>query len=186
MKKIFFALAALATLTFVSCEKKEVGGTEVQDMSGEWYVHVVGLDEDGSVLYEDEDLYGFGNFILLTYNDAANKGDKLFIQDTPNADGLLFWDFKVKTNCNTGDNTFSVKGGTDLNNSIDIDVTNGKILFGAAKTPSGQPADSITFDILFEDDPYAAPNADKPGFKAAYYDRLRITGYRYTGFVADN
>lgn len=176
MKKLFLALAALATLTFVSCEKKEVGGTAVQDMSGEWYVHVVAIDEDGTVLYEDPDLFDFGNFIVLTYNDAANNGDKLFIQDTPNADGEIFWDFKVKANCNTGDNTFSVKGGEDLNNGISIDITNGKILFGAAKTPSGQPADSITFDVLFEDDDYAG----------VYYDRLRMTGYRYTGLAADD
>lgn len=176
MKKIFLALAALATLTFVSCEKKDVGGTEVKDMSGEWYVHVVAIDTDGTVLYEDPDLYDFGNFILLTYNDAANNGDKLFIQDTPNADGDLFWDFKVKANCDNGTNTFSVKAAPDLNNGITIDITNGKVLYGAAKTPSGMAADSITMDILFSDDTYAS---------GVLYDRLRITGYRYTGLVAD-
>ena len=186
MKKVFFALIALASLTLISCEKDKVGETNMQELAGEWYVHVVGIDEDGSVLYEDEDLYVFGNFVLLTYNDAADNGDKLFIQDTPNADGNLFWDFKVKANCDKGSKTFSVKGGEDLNYGISIDITNGKILYGAATTPSGMAADSITFDILFEDDKYAAPNEGKPGWKAAYYDRLRMTGYRYTGFTADN
>lgn len=175
MKKLFFALAALATLTFVSCEKKDVGGTEVQDMSGEWYVHIVAIDENGAPLYGGDDPFEFGPFILLTYNDAANKGDKLFIQDTPNYDGEYFWEFQVKANCNTGDNTFSVKGGEDLVYGISIDITNGKVLYGAATTPSGQPADSITMDILFQDDENAG----------VYYDRLRFTGYRYTGLVAD-
>ena len=185
MKKIFFALLALASFALTSCEKEKVGGTAVESMAGQWYVTVQGIDENGDLLYTDDDLYGFGPFVILTYNDAADKGDKLFIQDTPNADGDLFWDFKVKADCNADAGTFSILGGEDYQNGISIDVTNGKILKGAATTPSGMAADSITFDILFEDDQYAAPNEGKPGWKAAYYDRLRMTGYRYTGFPAD-
>lgn len=187
MKKISYIICILCSVLCVlsSCEKEKVGGTATESMAGQWYVTVQGIDENGSVLYEDEDLYGFGSFVILTYNDAANDGGKLFIQDTPNADGLLFWDFKVKVDCNQESETFSLMGAVDYQNGLIVDVTNGKILKGAATTPSGMPADSITFDILFEDDPYAEPNADKPGFEVAYYNRLRMTGYRYTGFVAD-
>ena len=185
MKKILFALVALASFALVSCEKEKVGGTAVESMAGQWYVTVQGIDEDGTVLYTDDELYEFGPFVLLTYNDAADHSDKLFIQDTPNAEGYLFWDFKVKVDCDQDAGTFGLRGAVDYQNGIDIDVTNGKILKGAATTPSGMTADSIVLDILFEDDKYAAPNEGKPGWKAAYYDRLRMTGYRYTGFTAD-
>jgi len=185
MKKIFFALLALASFALTSCEKEKVGGTAVESMAGQWYVTVQGIDENGDLLYTDDDLYGFGPFVILTYNDAADKGDKLFIQDTPNADGDLFWGFKVKADCNADAGTFSILGAEDYLGGISVDVTNGKILKGAATTPSGMAADSITFDILFEDDKYAEANIGKPGVTTTYYYKLRMTGYRYTGFVAD-
>lgn len=184
MKKIFFALVALASFTLVSCEKKDVGGTAVEAMSGQWYVTVQGIDVDGTV-YTDDELFQFGSFIILTYNDADNSPDKLFIQDTPNADGNYFWNFKVKADCDANAGTFGILGGEDYQYGISVDITNGKILKGAATTPSGMPADSIVFDILFDDDPYAAPNKGIPGWEGAYYDHLRMTGYRYTGLEAD-
>ena len=57
MKKIFFAICALATLTFASCEKEPIGGTAVEAMSGQWYVQISGVDENGVFLYGDADLY---------------------------------------------------------------------------------------------------------------------------------
>ena len=185
MKKILFALVALASFTLVSCEKEKVGGTALESMAGQWYVTVQGIDEDGSVLYEDEDLYGFGPFVLLTYNDANDSSNKMFIQDTPNAEGDLFWDFKVKVDCDLDAETFGLRGAVDYNYSIDVDITNGKILKGAATTPSGMAADSIVFDVLFEDDKYAEANIGKPGVTTTYYYQLRMTGYRYTGLAAD-
>ena len=50
------------------------------------------------------------------------------------------------------------------------------------------PEGTVFADILFkkiEDDKYAAPNEGKPGWKGAAYDRLRMTGYRYTGLATD-
>jgi len=172
MKKLFYAMMALATLTFASCEKDPIGGTATQDMAGQWYVNVQGLDTDGSVLYEDEDLFGIGNFWLLTYNTADNKAGEMWISDVDGA----FWEFQVKVNCDLAAKTFSAKESEDILNGITADITNGKILFGAATTPSGAKADSIVFDVLFSDDPYAG----------LYYDRLRVTGYRYTGLAADD
>lgn len=171
MKKVFYAIMALATLTFASCEKEQPGGTAVEKMSGQWYVNVQGLDEDGSVLYEDEDLFGLGNFLLLTSNTADNDPSKLFVNDLGN-----FWEFAVVTKCDLASNTFSVTDGEDILNGITVTITNGKILPGAATTPSGVKADSIVMDVLFSDDPYAG----------LYYDRLRITGFRYTGLANDD
>ena len=172
MKKFVYAIVALATLTLASCEKDPIGGTATEKMAGEWYVQVQGVDASGNLLYEDADLYGIGNFWLLTYNTAANDKDSLFIQDVDGA----FWDFKVKVACNQEDDTFGIIGAENLQYPCNADVINGKILRAAAKTPSGQPADSIVLDILFDDDPYVG----------VYYDRLRITGYRYTGLKADD
>lgn len=172
MKKVLFAIVALAAVMLTSCEKDPIGGTATQDMAGQWYVNVQGLDTDGSVLYEDEDLFGIGNFWLLTYNTADNKAGEMWISDVDGA----FWEFQVKVNCDLASKTFSAKESEDILNGITADITNGKILYGAAKTPSGAKADSIVFDILFSDDPYAG----------AFYDRLRVTGYRYTGLVNDD
>lgn len=173
MKKVLYAILALATLTLASCEKDPIGGTATEKMAGQWYVECIAIDGDGTVLYEDADLFGIGKFWLLTFNTAANNKDTLFIQDV---DGAC-WDFKLKVACDQAADTFGIIAGENLQYApCNADVTNGKILRGAGKTPSGAPADSIVFDILFDDDSYAG----------VYYDRLRITGIRYTGLVNDD
>ena len=171
MKKLFFAICALATLTFASCEKEPIGGTATEKMAGQWAVTLQHCDADGNLLYGGADLFGIGEFLVLTFNDALNSPDSLFIQDYKGA----FWDFKVKAACDQANGTFAIKAGYDYQNGIDVDVINGKILRGAAKTPSGMPADSIVFEIAFSDDPYVG----------SYYDHHRITGYRYTGLAGD-
>ena len=171
MKKVYFAILALATLTLASCEKDKPGATAVEAMSGQWYVNVQGLNEDGSVLYEDAELFGVGNFLILTHNTSDNDPKKLFINDLGN-----FWTFQVAVDCDLASKTFSVTEGEDLYYGIQVNITNGKILPGAATTPSGMKADSIVFDVLFSDDTYAG----------VYYDRLRMTGYRYTGLANDD
>ena len=50
-------------------------------------------------------------------------------------------------------------------------------MLGAATTPSGMPADSIVFIVTFDDDDYP---------EAFGYYGYRVSGYRYTGFAADN
>ena len=172
MKKLVYALVALATLTLASCEKEPIGGTETEQVAGQWYVECLGIDNDGTILFEDADLFGIGKFWVITFNTASNDVDSIFVQDVFGA----LWDFKVKVAVDQSDHTFGITSGDNLQYPCKADITNGKILFDAAKTPSGQPADSIVFDILFDDDSYAG----------VYYDRLRITGIRYTGLAADD
>ncbi len=174
MKKIYFAIIALATLTLASCEKEPIGNTATQKMAGEWYVLSQAIDSAGNVLFDDP--FDIGQFYIHTYNTAANRADSMFMSDMAGASGQSLWDFQVKVGCDIAAGTFGVKGGEDIINGISIDVMNGKILRGAAKTPSGMPADSIVFDILFSDDTYVGQ----------YYDFLRVTGYRYTGLVNDD
>lgn len=51
-------------------------------------------------------------------------------------------------------------------------ITDGKILEGAALTPSGMPADSIVYMIQFDDDPDGLT--------------YKVSGFRRTGFPADD
>ncbi len=174
MKKVLYVLTLASALLLSSCAKEEPGGTAVEQMAGQWYVEVVGCDADGSVLYEDEDLFGLGRFILLTYNTNANSSSEMYIDDQAN-----FWEFKVRVDINQNDMTFSNAKGTKsevVDYEIETVISNGSIVKNGTKTSSGRVADAIEFDIAFEDDDYAG----------VYYDHLHIRGWRYTGFTEDD
>lgn len=172
MKKIYFAILALAVLTLASCEKTPVGGTATQALAGQWSVSMQAVDSAGNVVLEDEDLFGIGPFQIITYNTAENQPDTMWLS-CMNALNPSFLTLSLKVACNVNDLTFDGKELVNYNGSR-VDVRNGKILPKAAKTPSGMPADSIVFDYIVEGDPYTE-----------YYDFIRITGFRYTGLVAD-
>jgi hypothetical protein len=57
---------------------------------------------------------------------------------------------------------------------IKVKITEGKILLGAATTPSGMPADSIYYKIQFDD--------DGVGGTEIYV----VHGYRHTGLANDD
>lgn len=173
MKKIYFAILALAALTLASCEKTPVGGTATQALAGQWSVSMQAVDSAGNVVLEDEDLFEIGHFHMLTYNTSANQPDTMWLAGLESLNPA-FTNLKLKVACDINTLTF---WGKELENSngSHVDIRNGKILPKAATTPSGMPADSIVFDYLVEGDQYAGQ----------FYDFLRITGFRYTGFVAD-
>lgn len=167
---IYMLLGALG-LSIVSCEKDDIGGTNGEKTAGEWYVTVVGIDDDGNVVLGDPDLFNQGYFHLDTYNTVANDPNEMWIDDGGN-----FWEFKGRVDVDPNALTFS---GTDIENQYydsKFSVSNGKILMAAATTPSGMPADSIVFDVWFDDD------ENLPIGDAVSY---RITGYRYTGLPGD-
>jgi len=169
MKKILLIIAVTAALVTASCKQEyENWYSAAYELSGEWVVTYDGVDEDGNVT--EEDPWGLGHFQLLTYNTAANSADTMWIDDDYNS-----WEFKVKTGINVNAKTFSVTEGEDLYNGALVTITNGKILPGAATTPTGSPADSIVFTVVFDDDPYVG----------TYWDAIRISGYRKTGFLED-
>lgn len=198
MKKIYFAIVALAALTLASCEKDPVGGTAVQALAGQWVVHVDGYDTKGDSVavpfFNMEEGYTDGpTFLLLTYNNSNNDADKLYVNDMGN-----FWDFSVQAKCNLGDFTFGSKDSLE-NESYEskVIITNGKIVKNGAKSPSGAPVDYIQFDINFSDDDlyeiFGPGYEDYAGISwgALYgmygmgFDVFRISGYRYTGLAAD-
>jgi len=171
MKKLllYTAILACSLLIITSCKKDEIGGTATESMAGEWYVTADAVDADGNIVYED--FFGLGHFHLDTYNTASNSTTQMWINDNSN-----FWDFKNKINIDLNAMTFQA---TDVQNEAydsKLTITNGKILYGAATTPSGMPADSIVFNVTFNDDTYPSDYG---------FDSYRVAGFRYTGFTAD-
>lgn len=168
MKKIIYLFIAAAGLFLASCKKDEVGGTATQKMAGDWFVTVDAVDNNFNVTAKDA--FGLGSTVqLLTYNTASNT-DSIWINDMKNT-----WQFKVKLPVDLSKSTFGT--ATDILNNYTYDskgvkVTGGKVLLGAAHTPSGMPADSIVFYVGFGD--------DSPAF--SWY---KVSGYRRTGFTAD-
>lgn len=172
MKKIIYLLMVSVAFILASCEKDDIGGTSVEAMAGEWYVTVTCVDEDGATVYEDDEFFGLGSIHILTYNTSDNTSDQLWVNDLGN-----FWDFAVKATCDLESLTFTTNGEVEnYSYECNVEISGGKIIYDAATTPSGMPADSIVFYVSFDDDPYPA-----------YYgfENYKISGYRYTGLDAD-
>jgi nuclear transport factor 2 (NTF2) superfamily protein len=161
MKILKYILSmAVLLLVLVSCEEDiDPGSVNTKQLSGEWFVN-----------YSTEG-YESGYTQLLTFNTASDNGEEIWISDEGN-----FWVYKVKCPVNIQDFTFS---GEDLVSvafwndelyDIEIDIMNGKIIKDASLQPSGVRADSIYFEIEFEDDPGTI-------YQAA--------GFRRTGFLED-
>ena len=177
MKKALFFLTILSLVVF-SCEKYPVDNTATVDLAGQWYVIYNCIDAQGNVIEGFEDFNG-GYSMALTFNTSSNTKDSIWVSDSKDMNLL---GYQVKVPCNLENLTFgseneslNVYGPSDVVGEKAI-VKNGKILKGAAKTPSGMPADSIYFEVKLLDDYYAARYG---------YDAYQVTGYRYTGFAAD-
>lgn len=172
MKKfIYIALLSLG-FAFTSCEKDEVGGTATEATAGQWYVTCSAVDENNNLLYSDDDLYGVGKFLLLTYNTSDNNPNEMFIDDKKN-----FWDFKCKVSCDQKSLTFASNGAAeDLQNGIEVTITDGKILPGAGVQNNGSATDSISFYVVFSNDKYVG----------SVYSKLHIAGVRYSGLTEND
>lgn len=172
MKKLLYLCVSFVALMLASCEKDEVGGTATEALAGEWYVTVDAVDASGATLYED--FFGLGHFMLNTYNTADNVSTKMWIDDNEN-----FWNFKVKADCDVNALTFTTNGEVDNAAYADckVNVSDGKVMYGAATNPHGTKADSIVFYVTFSDDEYPETYG---------YSKYKVSGYRYTGLVSDD
>lgn len=183
MKKIFIITLAIISSALISCQKESIGGTAVEDASGQWYVKRYLVFTDGSVVD------GFGEFgyqlkpyLLLTYNTSDNKADELFVDDLGEfyyAGWGMRLDFKVKTKVDLKTLKFSAIGAENLYEDALVNIE-GQILKGVAKTAGGAPRDSIWMKVTHEGDTFV-----EEGFELEGFDHYLITGVRYTGFEAD-
>ena len=165
LKKYSIVFFTTFALLLTSCDEDiDAGGTAVMKMAGDWWV-TMEMIKDGE---NKGDAHHIGHFLMYTYNTAANKATEMWLEDDGN-----FWDYKLKVDVQYDKLTFSTKGFAD-NQAYDsqVKIEEGKIMEGAAKTPSGMPADSIYYKITFDDDD-----------EGVYYI---ISGFRRTGFPGDD
>src|ERR1700720_4581924 len=95
---IFTILIFLLVVTVESCRKDpKIGGTAVQNLSGEWWVKI----DNGSDPTGD---FGPNYYNFSTYNTASNTPDTMWVDDDNNAKS--FWDIKGKVNTNVANRTF--------------------------------------------------------------------------------
>lgn len=170
MKKLIYIWMVCMGVLFTSCEKDEIGGTATEALAGEWQLTVDAVDESGNVVLTDP--FGIGVILGITYNTVDNVADKMYVSDLGN-----FWDYTVVVNADCDALTFSTDG--DAQNeayNCKVNIEGGKMLPGAATTPSGMPADSLVYYVSFSDDDYPA---------AMGYAKYKVSGYRRTGFVSD-
>jgi|WetSurMetagenome_2_1015567.scaffolds.fasta_scaffold738842_1 hypothetical protein len=163
-------LAVFLAFVFTSCDKKEKFENEesaVVEIAGEWYVHY-----DHPVYGPDP--FGAGYTSLITYNTSADDGQTMWINDQGN-----FWTFQVKVPVNISalafgsqDTVINAVEGYD----IKVLVRNGKVIKHVSLRPSGAIADSIYFELWFE---------DLEGSTGIASDTLIVSGYRRTGFLED-
>jgi hypothetical protein len=165
MKKIniIFTMLIFALLvTIESCKKEpKVGGTAVQNLSGEWWVRI----DDGN------GEFGPGYFNFSTYNTASNTPDSMWVDDDNNAKS--FWDVKGKVHTDVSNLTFSGSNIVNEDYNSTFTITNGKVILHAAKASSTKDVvDSISFDISFSDE---SPTIIH-----------KVGGYKRTGFSQDD
>jgi hypothetical protein len=185
MKKYLFLFVAVLALAFQSCEKEfEPGGTAVEKMAGDWWVTNQQSVAEYLYLFEGEGnmpneadienwewdyIYDDSHSHVYTYNTAANVPTEMFIED-----GGSFWDYKVKAKVHYEARTFEVPTTANLAyDNCEVTIIKGKMIEGAATTPSGMPADSIVFYVKFSDDSYG-------------FTYTKVSGFRRTGFPADD
>lgn len=180
MKKILFLLMFAGAL-LASCEKDQPGGTTTRALAGEWYVIVDGVDNEGKVVYEDP--FGAGRTMLYTYNTAADVPTEMYVDDQGS-----FWEYKVRVKSNIDALTFDTDGTVtseyltdpdpdeeDDEYYADVTIEGGRVIPKGTITPHGTPADSIVFYVRFSDDGYIPDD----------WDKMRVSGYRYTGLAED-
>ena len=164
MKKVLYLATMLLCMAITSCQKEDIGGTATESLAGQWYVQANMVNADGSVI---EDPYGLGRFQILTYNTSANTPNEIWIDDIKN-----FWNFKVKANGDINTLTFGAASAENQRgDEITINITNGKIIKNGGMQNNGSPADYITMDVEFSDDPGTI---------------YRLEGVRYSGLVEND
>jgi hypothetical protein len=143
MKKYIYILG-LFVIGMSSCKKDEViGGTAVQDMSGDWWVKFEIVNASTGVVDQP-----FGNYYpLSTYNTSDNSPSLMWIDDHNSYYGL-----KAKVNVDYTNKTFTATDADELYYGVTVVVKDGKVIKnGAIGAVSKAVTDSIAFDVIYSD-----------------------------------
>ena len=169
MKKYIsmMAMALMLSWGFTACDvetDEEPGGTNIEQMCGNWDVMWYAVDANGEIMDEWTD------GTIFTFNKADNSTTQMWIDDQN-----TYYQFRFLVDIDYNAKTFSAtERDYDAAGSGKAVVTNGKILLGAGKNLHGVACDSIAFEISFDDDNYPA----KYGF-----DHYLVTGVKHAGFT---
>ena len=156
MKKVLYLATMLLCMAITSCQKEDIGGTATESLAGDWYVEA---SVDGNVIY--------GPFHLFTYNTSSNNPNEIWVDDLGN-----FYTFKVKATGDVNGLTISAASVQNQNgDDITVSITNGKILKNGGVQNNGSPADLITMDVEYSDDPGTI---------------YHLEGVRYSGLVEND
>ena len=197
MKKLITALCFAVALVLCSCAKDPIGGTKVQNVSGEWQVKAYLIDADGEII----DTYDDATFHVMTYNTSENDADKMYIDSYENADyavdfslGSGYYFYRAIVNVDTSTKEFSVENAEEDYTGEILVTIDGKITEKGIETPSGAAADKIEFTVYayYADDPDTNVLTDCWDYweYPDYYDgaeavAVKYVGWRYTGLVSD-
>lgn len=159
LKKISYLFLSFALITsFTSCEPEEsvpdVSPIQIEALSGGW---VVDITRNGELQ---------SNIGMLTYATADNLTTEMWIDDQNNYYGL-----RTKVNLDFASKTFSSTDSDELYYGVTVTVSDGVITTGGATAPSGTVVDSISFSVVFSDDPDGV---------------WGFSGYKKTGQIGDN
>ena len=159
LKKISYLFLSLALITtFISCDPEEsvadVSDIKIEALTGGW---VVDITRNGDFQ---------SNISMDTYNTGANLSTEMWIDDQNNYYGL-----KTKVNLDLASKTFSSTNSDELYYGVTVTVSDGVITTGGATAPSGTVVDSISFSVVFSDDPDGV---------------WGFSGYKKTGQIGDN
>jgi len=161
IKNLFTALSCFILIIFTSCDEVEdieVGGTSVEEMSGDWWI--IALEPDGVT-----PAYG-GDYVQFTTNNTAADDGTMWIDDHKN------W-MEIKTRVNTNVNELSFSGEDDAIETYydgTVNLKNGKISKKSYTTESNTLVDEIYFEVEFD---WAAGTV------------FQFKGHKRTGFAED-
>lgn len=152
---LVIVLGMIMTFGLSSCDKDDdIGGTAVQDMSGDWYVRV---NETGEY------------FALYTFNTSNNDADLMWLQCTGLETESTALGIKGKVSVVYDQKTFS---GENIENIAATKseipafaVANGVIIpNGTVGHVSETPTDSIYFELNVNGQSYKVSGFHKTGF----------------------
>lgn len=160
-KLLFGALLIMVFTTFTSCDEVEditIGGTNLEAMSGEWWV--AGFFPEG-----ESPAYGGDYVQFSTYNTASNDVG-LWIDDFGN-----FFEIKTKVTVDLNSMTFvGIPDSEEVITGGTVTVSEGRISKGTFTTASNTKVDELFFKAEFDWDP------------GTVYE---FKGHKRTGFAED-